>query len=178
MGANVDVKSYRGRNPFAAAGGDEALLRTLLQHGVDATRLSSGLPLALDAGCEPCIQLLIKSVSKPALNSGLFQAAGSRDARTRKILLAHGADAKLADKGLGLTALMYAAISEGAPVENVKTLIERGAHANAKTVDGTTALDFALRQGDPAVVQLLRKAGAKAGDASSMPVVKPKPAAS
>jgi ankyrin repeat protein len=177
-GANTDVKSSRGRNPFAAAGDDEAVLRTLVEHGVDVTRLAAGLLRAVEADCGACIDMLIKPVGKPAVNSGLFQAAGSRDAHTMKILLDHGADAKFADKGLGLTALMYAAISEGAPVENVKTLIERGADVNAKTVDGTTALDFALRQGDSAVVQLLRKAGAKEGDASPNPVVKPKAAAS
>jgi len=177
-GANADVKSYRGRNPFVAAGGDEALLRTLLQHGVDIARLSGGLSQALDAGCEACIQLLIKSASKPALNSGLFQAAGGRDARTLKILLDRGADANFADSGLGLTTLMYAAISEGAPLENSKTLIERDAEVNAKTADGTTALDFALRQGDQEVVKLLRQAGAKEGDASPKFILKPKPAPS
>ena len=177
-GANADVKSYRGRNPFVAAGGDEALLRTLLQHGVDIARLSAGLSRALDAGCEACIQLLIKSASKPALNSGLFQAAGGRDARTLKMLLDRGADANFADSGLGLTTLMYAAISEGAPLENSKTLIERDAKVNAKTADGTTALDFALRQGDQEVVKLLRQAGAKEGDASPKFVLKPKPAPS
>ena len=177
-GANADVKSYRGRNPFVAAGGDEALLRTLLQHGVDIARLSAGLSRALDAGCEACIQLLIKSASKPALNSGLFQAAGGRDARTLKILLDRGADANFADSGLGLTTLMYAAISEGAPLENSKTLIERDAEVNAKTADGTTALDFALRQGDQEVVKLLRQAGAKEGDASPKFILKPKPAPS
>ena len=177
-GANADVKSYRGRNPFVTAGGDEALLRTLLQHGVDIARLSAGLSRALDAGCEACIQLLIKSASKPALNSGLFQAAGGRDARTLKMLLDRGADANLADSGLGLTTLMYAAISEGAPLENSKTLIERDAEVNAKTADGTTALDFALRQGDQEVVKLLRQAGAKEGDASPKFVLKPKPAPS
>lgn len=177
-GANADVKSYRGRNPFVTAGGDEALLRTLLQHGVDIARLSAGLSRALDAGCEACIQLLIKSASKPALNSGLFQAAGGRDARTLKMLLDRGADANFADSGLGLTTLMYAAISEGAPLENSKTLIERDAEVNAKTADGTTALDFALRQGDQEVVKLLRQAGAKEGDASPKFVLKPKPAPS
>ena len=177
-GANVDVKSYRGRNPFVAAGGDEALLQTLLQHGVDVTRLSSGLPLALDAGCEACVQLLIKSVSTPALNSGLFRATGDKDARTLKILLDRGADAKFAEDGLGITTLMYAAISEGAPVEKVKALIERGAEVNAKTADGTTAIDFASRQGNQEVVQLLRKAGAKESDTSPKPALKPKPATS
>ena len=177
-GANTDVKGSRGRNPFAAAGDDEAILRTLVEHGMDVARLSGGLSRAVEADCGACIDMLIKPGGKPAVNAGLLQAASGRDARTLRILLDHGADAKLADPGLGLTALMYAAISEGAPVENVKTLLDRGADVNAKTVDGTTALDYALRQGDPAVVQLLRKAGAKEGDASPKPVVKPKAAAS
>jgi ankyrin repeat protein len=177
-GANTDVKGSRGRNPFAAAGDDEAVLRTLVEHGVAVTRLSGGLERALETGCQACIEMLMKSGSKPSLNAGLFQVASDRDARTLKILLDHGADAKFKDEGLGLTALMYAAISEGSPVESVKALLERGADVNAKTVEGTTALDFALLQGDPAVVQLLRKAGAKEGDASPKPVVKPKAAAS
>jgi uncharacterized protein len=174
-GASVDVKSYRGGNPFVAAGGDEALLRTLLQHGVDVARLSAGLSRAQDAGCEACTQLLIKSASKSVLNSGLFQAAGAKDTRTLKLLLDRGADAKFAEDGLGLTALMYAAISEDAPVEKVRTLVEHGAEVNAKTADGTTALEFASRQGDQDVIKLLRQAGAKEGDASPKPVLKPKP---
>ncbi len=177
-GANVDVKSYRGGNPFVTAGGDEALLRTLLQHGVDVTRLSPGFPLALDVDCEACIQLLTKSVSKPTLNSGLFRGAGAKDARTLKILLDRGADAGFAQDGLGSTTLMYAAISEGAQVEKVRTLIEHGAEVNAKTADGTTALEFASRQGNQEVVQWLRKAGAQESEASPKPVLKPKPAAS
>jgi ankyrin repeat protein len=177
-GANTEVKGSRGRNPFTAAGDNEAVLRTLVEHGVEVARLSSGLSRAVEADCGACIDMLIKPGGKPPVNGGLLQAASSRDTRTLKILLDHGADAKLTDPGLGLTALMYAAVSEGAPVENVRALIERGADVNAKTVEGTTALDYALRQGDPAVVQLLRKAGAKEGDAPSKPVVKPKPAAS
>jgi ankyrin repeat protein len=177
-GVNTDVKGFRGRNPFAAAGDDEAILRTLLEHGVDVARLSGGLLRAVEAECGACIDLLIKPGGKPPVNGGLLQAASSRDARTLKILLDHGANAKFADEGLGFTALMYAAVSEGAPVENVKALIEHGADVNAKTVEGRTALDFALLQGDPAVVQLLQKAGAKEGDASPKPVVKPKAAGS
>jgi ankyrin repeat protein/mono/diheme cytochrome c family protein len=177
-GANVDVKSYRGGNPFVAAGGDEALLRTLRQHGVDVTRLSPGFPLALDADCEACIQLLTESVSKPTLNSGLFRGAGAKDARTLKILLDRGADAGFVQDGLGITTLMDAAVSEGAQVEKVRILIEHGAEVNAKTADGTTALEFASRQGNQEVVQWLRKAGAQESEASPKPVLKPKRALS
>jgi ankyrin repeat protein len=177
-GANTDVKSYRGRNPFVAAGDNEAVLRTLVEHGIDLTLMSGGLSRALEAGCGACVDMLMKSASKPALNSALYDAASGRDDHILKMLLDHGADAKFVDGGLGITALMYAAISEGLPVENVKSLLERGAEVNRKTTDGTTALDFSLRQGDPAVIQLLRKAGAREGDSAPPPVLKPKPAAS
>ena len=49
---------------------------------------------------------------------------------------------------------------------------------NAKTADGMTALDFAMRSGDQSVVEVLRKAGAKEGNAAAQPVLKPKPAPS
>jgi len=97
-----DVKSSRGRNPFAAAGDDEAVLRTLMEHGVDITRLAAGLTRAVEADCGACIDMLIKPVGKPALNGGLFLAASSRDARTLKILVDRGADAKFTDQVLGL----------------------------------------------------------------------------
>jgi hypothetical protein len=108
----------------------------------------------------------------------LILAAGDRDASTFKILLGHGADVKAAAPGLGFTSLMYAADSEIDSADRVKTLIEHGAAVNAKTADGTTALDFALVSGNGPVVELLRKAGAKEGSDSTLPVVKPKPAAS
>ena len=41
-GANTDVKAYRGRNPFVAAGGDEGVLRILVEHGVDGYLVEPG----------------------------------------------------------------------------------------------------------------------------------------
>lgn len=177
-GANLDAKTHRGQSLFAGAGGDEAVLQTLLEHGVDVTRLSAGLSSALSSNCAACVNMLIPSVPKTALSASLIQRAGDRDASAFKILLDHGADATAAEPGLGFTSLMYAADSEVGPAERVKNLIERGALVNAKTADGTTALDFALRAGDPSVVDLLRNAGAKEGDAPPPPALKPKPAAS
>jgi ankyrin repeat protein len=175
-GANLDAKNYRGRSLFAGAGGDEAVLHILIEHGVDLPRLSPALGAALGSNCLACVNMLAPSA--PKLGSSLIFAAADRDDRAFKILLHNGADAKTADPGLGFTALMYAANSELDPVEKVKSLIERGADVNARTTDGSTALDFALRSGDASVVEVLRKAGAKEGDAPSPPVLKPKPAAS
>jgi uncharacterized protein len=43
----------------------------------------------------------------------------------------------------------------------VKLLLEKGADANVKSVNGKTALDAAKRMGYTDIVQLLEKAGAK-----------------
>jgi hypothetical protein len=61
-------------------------------------------------------------------------------------------------------------------VETVRTLIERGADLNAKNPDGKTALDLARLRGSTPIVDLLVKAGAKPGPATSYEVPPPKPA--
>ena len=177
-GANLEAKSNRGRSMFTGAGGDEAVLRALIDHGVDTARLSPALASALASNCTACIDLLIPPVPKAVLGSALITTAGVRDARAFKILLDHQADVKTAAPGLGFTSLMYGAASETGAKDRVKSLIEHGAEINAKTADGMTTLDFALRSGDQSVVDVLRKAGAKEGSASAPPVLKPKPAAS
>lgn len=177
-GVNLDSKTYRDGTPFAGAGGDEGILHLLIEHGADLTRLSDGLGPALRSDCAACVNMLIPSVSNAKLSSLMILAAGVRDARAFEILLDHGADPKTAMPGLGLTSLMYAADAEVGPADRVKTLIDHGADVNARTADGSTALDFALRSADASVVEALRKAGAKEGDAAPAPRLKPKPAAS
>jgi len=73
---------------------------------------------------------------------------------------------------------MLTASSDAIPVETVKFLIERGADLNAKNLDGKTALDLAKQRGSTPVVDLLVKAGAKAGFTSTERVPSPKPAGS
>jgi len=140
--------------------------------------MAPALPSALASDCAACVDLLIPPIPKSVLSSTLILTAGDRDARAFKILLDHQADAKAAAPGLGFTSLMYAADSEAGAADRVKNLIEHGAEINAKTADGMTALDFALRSGDPSVVEALRKAGAQEGRASAPPAWRPKPAAS
>jgi ankyrin repeat protein len=177
-GASWNGSSFRGRSPFAGAGSDEAILRTLLDHGVSLPQLSPSLQAAMQFECTACLNLLLPSVPKNTLGVALQVAASDRDPHTFKTLLKQGADVKVVAPGLGFTALMYAADADAGAADKVKDLIERGADVNAKTADGFTALDFALRSGDKAVVELLRKAGAKQGSAPPAPVLKPKPAAS
>jgi ankyrin repeat protein len=180
-GSSVTVRllfEHGAKEPksFAAAGSDEALLRTLIAQGIDQARLSAGLTPALEARCSACVDMLINSASKATLNSALMEEAISGNESTMKRLLDRGADAR-SGRG-GFTVLMEAAGQEHAHSDTVKNLIERGANVNAKTADGATALDFALRQGSSAVPELLREAGAKEGNIPPTPVLKPKPVVS
>ncbi len=177
-GVKIDSKPYQSPAVFTAAGGDEATLRALIDHGVDDSRLSAGLPEAMEAGCGACLDLLMKPANKPALNLALLRAASDLDPRRVKMLLDRGADPKFAIPANDFTALFVASVSEGAVVEKVKALIEHGADANARTAESAAVLDVALRQGDPAVAELLRKAGAHEGTTPPEPVSKPKAAAS
>jgi len=177
-GATVEGTSYRGRSPFVGAGSDEAVLRTLMGHGVDVARLSPALSSALGSDCAACVGLLVPSAPKATLSSAMITTGSDRDGRALDILLSHGADAKVAAPGLGFTSLMYAADSEVGALDRVKSLIGHGADVNAQTADGVTALDFAVRSGNQPVVELLRNAGGKEGSAPPPPVLKPKPAAS
>jgi len=83
-------------------------------------------------------------------------------------MLQHGADVNAPDP-TGRTALMYAAVSDLLPAEQIKMLIEKKADVNAKSQHprsgdtGLTALDLARLHGDTPVVDLLLKSGATAG---------------
>jgi hypothetical protein len=73
---------------------------------------------------------------------------------------------------------MDLANSDSLPVESVAMLLARGADTNTSTEAGQTALDFAIQRGQTPIVDLLVKAGAKAGGASPVQISPPKPAGS
>jgi ankyrin repeat protein len=183
-GADLSAKSpatngYATVLSEAARTGDESLLRMLIERGADA---KSGGVLALmnasKAGCVKCLDLLTERADQRTLiiaSSLLSPPTG--DARAAKMLLARGVDAN-ATEPKGNTLLMQAASSDAIPVETVKALIERGADVNAKNPEGKTALDFAKMRGSTPVVDLLVKAGAKAGTATTYSPPDPKPAVS
>ncbi len=187
----------RGANPsqvvnrltplwLAAGRGDEAVLRLLLDRGADVKAMGGDLPLAaaLSADDTHCVNLLIKSADRNALKPAAFFLAppfgtprALRDLRSVKKMVENGADVAAKDKA-GRTVLMLAVSSDDVSVETVETLIQLGADVNASTPGGRTVLDFARQLGKTLVVDLLVKAGAKAGRGSGPPDMKPKPAAS
>jgi ankyrin repeat protein len=171
---------------LAAQMGDEAVVRLLLDRGADAKARGSILPLAaaLSADDTHCVNLLIQSADRKALKPAAFFLAppfgdprALRDPRWVKKLVDHGADLTARDEA-GRTVLMLAVSSDDVSVETVEALIQLGADVNASTPGGRTVLDFARQLGKTPVVDLLVKAGAKAGRGGGPPGVKPKPAAS
>ena len=108
--------------------------------------------------------------------SALQQAAPLDNPKLIRLLLEHGADVNAADP-TGRTPLMYAAVSDQLPLEQVRMLLEKGANVNAKCQHsgsgdtGLTPLDLALFHGKTAVVDLLLKSGATSG--VSAPSIQP-----
>ncbi|HLG56982.1 MAG TPA: ankyrin repeat domain-containing protein [Vicinamibacterales bacterium] len=102
--------------------------------------------------------------------TAFFRASQSGDVELMKLLLARGADPKIATT-LGVTALHVAAgigwvegiTSEWSPTattEAVKMLVDLGLDVNAQANTGRTALHGAAHKGSTAVVQILADHGA------------------
>ncbi len=103
--------------------------------------------------------------------TAFLRASQSGDIVLMKLLLAHGADPKIATT-LNVTALAVAAgigwvegityeWSEASTLEAVKMLLDLGLDPNAQADTGRTALHGAAHKGRPAVVQVLVDHGAR-----------------
>jgi hypothetical protein len=113
---------------------EDALYRALMQSEVEQVKNF------LDAGMSPNVKFA-NSFGDPALRAAIeFQCEA--DAKTIvRMLLARGADPKLADER-GNTALMEA--SQKCDAEVVKMLLKAGADMNAKNKQGVTAFEFGM----------------------------------
>ena len=103
--------------------------------------------------------------------TAFLRASQSSDLVVMHLLLAHGADPKIATVG-NVTALQVAAgigwvdgltyeWSEKANIEGVKLLLDLGVDPNVQAETGRTALHGAGHKGRTAIIQLLVDAGAK-----------------
>jgi ankyrin repeat protein len=186
-GANPNAASDFGQTPLTQAASlrDSApVVKLLLKHGAEPTQaaltaaagransrtlqmLLARLPdkgeaahAALRSGCAECLELLGRSASAlprglmmvlPVIRPGLPEDVHAALQRQPDVNVR---DAK------GRTPLMLASISETAPPELVQALVTRGASVQAKSKEGLTALDYALRLGRPEFIDALQRAGA------------------
>ena len=120
------------------------------------------------------------ATSAPALSepeAALLQACEKGDLKAVKDLLDKGVNINARDRD-GRQPVIEATYWQHADV--VRLLIERAADVNAKKVDGTTALEFAISLHNKEIEQMLRQAGAgsdqKASGKSGSPAL-PSPVA-
>ncbi len=163
----------------ASLAGDAEIMQALLERGAEFKDVA-GLALANSAGadCSKCIDILVARKLDPMQYTiALQQVVVLDNPKLTRLMLEHGADVNVPDP-TGRTALMYAAVSDLLPVEQVKMLLEKGAKVDAKSQHaksgdtGRTALDLAKFHGNTPVVDLLLKSGAT----SAMPMESIKPA--
>ncbi len=82
-----------------------------------------------------------------------------------QLLIARGADVNRADK-IGFTALLYAASIDFGDSAMIDLLLKAGAHADARTKDGLTALDLARKYKHTHLIASLEAGGASAARAA------------
>jgi ankyrin repeat protein len=175
-GARVNARDYLGRTALmlAAGRGDPELTARLLDAGADvraaderggtALHYASGYPPAGDRGeSVPEVRLLLAEGADPgALNecrrTPVYWAARRGWVATMDVLIDRGVEVDTAC-GDGTTALFAAAL-EGRR-DAVERLLAAGAAPNPERSDGLTAREAALRQGHPAVAELLAEHGAR-----------------
>jgi ankyrin repeat protein len=151
----------------AAAKGDKAAVRALLQKGANVNAAQSdgatAVHWAVYRGDVEMLRMLTAAGAdvKTANRNGstpMWLAATTGDPSIIRALLDGGADANEA-LPLGRTPLMLA--SRTGAVEAMRVLIDRGANLNAKDTErGTTPLMWAADQGHAAAVKLLIERGA------------------
>ena len=197
-GADVNVRWGDGSTPllFAAHNSNLEIARALLAAGAKVDVANDyGITPLLDAsrsGDAAMVDLLLKSGANPALahpegETPLMAASRAGSVPAVRLLLARGVDVNSAERFQNTTALMWASAERHLDVVDV--LLEAGADVNRqahvtslterKNADhptgGFTALMFAARNGDEAMVRRLIARGAnvnlKNGDGASAAMV-------
>jgi ankyrin repeat protein len=197
-GADVNAKSGDGSTPLLWATHRSAadIARALIAAGaaVDTANDYGITPLlqATRTGDASLVEILLQAGASPAKahpegETPLMAAARSGSLASARLLLQRGADANAAEQFQKTTPLMWAA-AEG-HIEMVDLLIEAGADPNRQAhvttlpdrhnsdypTGGFTALMFAARSGNDALVRRLAQRGAdlnlKNGDKASATMV-------
>ena len=152
-GADVDLPGPQGIPPLGAAisANSLAAVQLLLDHRADAARLAMDDdaqvrhgPLALKG---LTTLMLAAPYASPAISAALLRAGAEVNARDIR----------------GMTPLMLAVASETQDVQLVDLLLKSGARVNDRSNTGETALDWALKFGNPAVIAALKAAGGTSG---------------
>jgi ankyrin repeat protein len=166
--AKISLPDGRGALSLAITSLDPRVLQLLLERGA-----TKPVPLsnAISRGCQECFERMLPHAQPADLSAALRGATIAGDLRVIDMLLERGAQAPP-------TILQAAALSPAAiPATTIRTFLSRGANPSLKTSFGLTTLDFAKRQGNDGLVQVLMEAGIR--EESPAPVIRQaKPAGS
>jgi ankyrin repeat protein len=159
----------------ASIAGDGESVQALLDKGAEPKEAGMAIAFAAAADCTKCIDLWMAAKLTPMdYTVGLQNVVVLPNPVWTRLMLDHAADVNAADQ-TGRTPLMYAAVADALPVEQVRMLIEKKVDLNAKSThklsgdSGLTALDLARQHGHTAIVDLLEKAGATGSAAPAPP---------
>jgi ankyrin repeat protein len=192
----ADVKQQEGADSTvlitAAERADPEVVKLLLEHGADRKSTDSFGETALfgaaegDPGklCADKMNLLLSGSDVNALNTFAGAVKNGPIALTHMSVLmwavqscGPAATAKLLKAGANvnehdvrkMTPLMMALSLDDADPYTVKLLLKAGADVNAKDLNGETAMDWALKYRNPAIIRLLEAAGAPHGESKTGP---------
>jgi ankyrin repeat protein len=167
-GADAKLRLPDGRGALALAVMDPQVLQLLLDQGA-----TKPLPLsfAMAMSCRECFEMLLPHAQPADLNAALRGATITGNLPVINMLLERGAQAPP-------TILQAAALSPTLiPAATIRTFLSRGANPSFKTSFGLTTLDFAKRQGNDGLVEVLMEAGIREQSPDSV-IARPKPAGS
>lgn len=181
--AHVNARSSDGSTAllWAAHWNDAETAELLLKAGADANAVNDFKMTPLNQACingsDELVRLLLKSGANPNTPTATGETplmtcakTGALDAVRR--LVEFGAAIEAKEPTQGQTALMWAAAEHHADV--VKALLDAHADPKAHSRQGFSAIHFAAREGDRAVVEVLLAAGVDVniltqGDAAGVP---------
>jgi len=177
-GARLDARDGHGRTPLHVAtyARRHEAMRALARAGADPNALEADrydivtiaavagdtgtLRVALDVGCRP------GNVTSRYDGTALIAAAHLGHAEVVRILIAAGAPLDHVNN-LGWTAVIESIVLGDGGARHTATLralVDAGANVNLPDRGGATPLDLARRRGYGAMIAILERAGARAGN--------------
>jgi len=139
---------------------DAELMELLIERGANPRPL----PFQAVRGCERCFDALMKMAGPDELRGPLTTALRVGNPALVKSLVDKGAQADA--NALRFAALVPAPI----PAETFRTMLSRGVDVHAKTSNGWSFGELAMRNGNATLAAVLRDAGVKDTEAAPEPV--------